>query len=144
MSGTGTKSGHGMSSRLAAWLLPFSDCFTIPTWRHVLVLIAGAILSPGRRTVAAALRVVGLEQGASFTNYHRVLNRNSWSSRRIAGRLTRSPTYATRSLLASRRTCSSEGSCASGAGQGPRTWRKRASGMRCRPGIRDGNPSPPL
>ena len=62
MSGTGTKSGHGMSSRLAAWLLPFSDCFTIPTWRHVLVLIAGAILSPGRRTAAAALRVVGLER----------------------------------------------------------------------------------
>jgi len=76
-----------MSNRLAVWLQPFGDCFTVPTWRHVLVLIAGAILSPGRRTVAAALRVVGLEQGASFTNYHRVLNRNSWSSRRIAGRL---------------------------------------------------------
>jgi hypothetical protein len=73
---------------LAAWLL-LSDCFTARIWRHVLVLIAGAILSPGRRTVAAALRVVGLEQEASFTNYHRVLNRNSWSSRRIAGRLLR-------------------------------------------------------
>jgi hypothetical protein len=78
-----------MSSRLAVWLLPFSDCFTAPTWQHVLVLIAGAILSPGRRTVAAALRVVGLERETSFTNYHRVLNRNSWSSRRIAGRLLR-------------------------------------------------------
>src|SRR5947209_19268560 len=74
-------------SALAALLEPFRPTFTAPTWRHVLVLIAGAILSPGRRTVAAALRVVGLEQGASFTNYHRVLNRNSWSSRRIAGRL---------------------------------------------------------
>jgi DDE superfamily endonuclease len=55
----------------------------------VLVLVAGAILSPGRRTVAAALRVVGLDQETSFTNYHRVLNRNSWSSRRVAGRLLR-------------------------------------------------------
>ena len=63
--------------------------FTLPTWRHVLVLVAGATLSPGRRTVAAALRVVGLDQEASFTNYHRVLNRNSWSSRRVAGRLLR-------------------------------------------------------
>jgi hypothetical protein len=87
MSGTKARSDRGMSNRLAVWLQPFGDCFTGPTWRHVLVLIAGAILSPGRRTVAAALRVVGLEQGASFTNYHRVLNRNSWSSRRIAGRL---------------------------------------------------------
>ena len=87
MSGTKARSDRGMSNRLAVWLQPFGDCFTVPTWRHVLVLIAGAILSPGWRTVAAALRVVGLEQGASFTNYHRVLNRNSWSSRRIAGRL---------------------------------------------------------
>jgi hypothetical protein len=49
-----------------------------------LVLIAGAILSPGRRTVAAALRVTGLDQDPCFTNYHRVLNRNRWSSRRVA------------------------------------------------------------
>ena len=32
---------------------------------------------------------MGLDQEASFTNYHRVLNRNSWSSRRVAGRLLR-------------------------------------------------------
>ena len=87
MSGTKTRPADGMSNRLTDWLQPFSDCFTVPTWRNILSLIAGAILTPGRRTVAAALRVVGLEQEASFTNYHRVLNRNSWSSRRIAGRL---------------------------------------------------------
>jgi hypothetical protein len=89
MSEANTKSDHVVSSRLSVWLQPFSDCFTLPTWRHVLVLVAGAILSPGRRTVAAALRIVGLDQEASFTNYHRVLNRNSWSSRRVAGRLLR-------------------------------------------------------
>ena len=60
---------------------PFSEGFTAPTWAHVLVLIVGTILTPGRRTVAAALRVVGLEQAADFTNYHRVLNRNRWSGR---------------------------------------------------------------
>jgi hypothetical protein len=63
---------------------PFRHGFTNPTWQHVLVLIAGAILSPGRRTVAAALRVTGLDQDPCFTNYHRVLNRNRWSSRRVA------------------------------------------------------------
>jgi hypothetical protein len=77
------------SSRLAAWMQPFSDRFTAPTWQHVLVLIAGAILTPGRRTVAAALRVMGLDLDPTFTNYHRVLNRNRWSSRRIAGCLFR-------------------------------------------------------
>jgi hypothetical protein len=58
--------------------------FTSPRWQHALVLVAGAILSPGRRTVAAALRVTGLDQDPCFTNYHRVLNRNRWSSRRVA------------------------------------------------------------
>ena len=75
--------------KLAAWMEPFSQVFTIPTWRHVLVLVAGAILSPGRRTVAAALRVTGLDKDPCFTNYHRVLNRNRWLSRRVARCLLR-------------------------------------------------------
>ena len=71
-------------TKLAAWMEPFSRAFTAPTRQHVLVLIAGAILSPGRRTIAAALRVTGLDQDPCFTTYHRVLNRNRWSSRRVA------------------------------------------------------------
>jgi hypothetical protein len=82
-------SSRMVSSKLIAWMQPFSDGFTAPTWQHVLVLITGAILSPGRRTVAAALRVMGLDQDPTFTNYHRVLNRNRWSSRRIARGLFR-------------------------------------------------------
>ena len=69
---------------LALWLQPFREGFTAPTWEHVLVLIVGSILTPGRRTVAAALRVVGFEQAMDFANYHRVLNRNRWSSRWVA------------------------------------------------------------
>ncbi len=76
-------------SKLSAWMEPFRQGFTNPTWQHVLVLIAGAILSPGRRTVAAALRVTGLDQDPCFANYHRVLNRNRWSSRRVARCLLR-------------------------------------------------------
>ena len=69
---------------------PFREGFTAPAWEHVLVLIVGSILSPGRRTVAAALRVMGLEQSADFTNYHRVLNRHRWSGRWVARCLFRS------------------------------------------------------
>ena len=76
-------------ARLAKWMQPFAEGFTAPTWQHVLVLVVGTILTPGRRTVAAALRVVGLEQTADFTNYHRVLNRNRWSSRWVARCLVR-------------------------------------------------------
>ena len=52
----GAKSGRMAPHRLAVWMQPFSNGFSAPTWQHVLVLVAGAILSPGRRTVAAALR----------------------------------------------------------------------------------------
>jgi len=50
----------------------------------VLVLLTGAVLSPGRRTVAAALCATGLDQNPQFTNYSPVLNRGCWSSRRVA------------------------------------------------------------
>lgn len=75
-----------VSDRLAAWMASFRASFTAPAWRCVLVLIAGTILSPGRRTVAAALRVMKREQDPPFTNYHRVLNRDRWMSRSLSRR----------------------------------------------------------
>jgi hypothetical protein len=59
----------------------FAPLFSRRLWPHVQVLVAGAILAPGKRTVSAALRVMGLGQTAQFQRYHRVLNRASWSSR---------------------------------------------------------------
>src|SRR5215216_1107664 len=61
-------------------LLPFAPLFARRVWRHALVLVAGAILTPGRRNVCAALRVMGLSQTKQWTRYHRVLNRAKWSS----------------------------------------------------------------
>jgi hypothetical protein len=75
------------SELMATWLEPFRSCLTGPTFRHAIVLVTGALLTPGRRTVTAMLTVVGLSQAPTFTNYHRVLNRNRWSSREIARRL---------------------------------------------------------
>ena len=74
---------------LADWMWPFIRCFPGATWDHVLVLVAGALLSPGRRTVTAALRVMDLDQSASFAVYHRVLSTARWSARRVAHRLLR-------------------------------------------------------
>ena len=59
---------------------PFAPLFARRVWRHAPVLLGGAILAPGRRTVAAALRVMGLEREPRFERYHRVLNRATWSS----------------------------------------------------------------
>jgi hypothetical protein len=44
------------------------------------VLIAGAILTAGKRTVSSALRAMGLDQHKTFHRYHWVLSRAKWSS----------------------------------------------------------------
>jgi DDE superfamily endonuclease len=49
-------------------------------WRHVQVLVAGAILAPGCTTLSCALRAMGLDQEKGFQRYHRALSRASWSS----------------------------------------------------------------
>jgi hypothetical protein len=67
-------------------LAPFAPLFSPRVWRHAQVLLLGAMLAPGARTVTAALRVMGLSCERHFTNYHRVLNRASWSLRQ-AGRI---------------------------------------------------------
>ena len=58
----------------------FMRLFSKRVWERVQVLLAGAILSPAERTVTASLRAVGLTQEKHFQNYHRVLNRDIWSS----------------------------------------------------------------
>jgi hypothetical protein len=60
-------------------LATFASAFTRPTFAHALTLIYGAILAPGRRTVASTLRAVGRGRERQFTTYHRVLNRAVWS-----------------------------------------------------------------
>src|SRR3712207_1092869 len=62
-------------------LAPFAPLFSKRVWRHVQVLVTGAILAPGRRTVSSALRAaMGLDQQKRFHRYHRVLSHASWSS----------------------------------------------------------------
>jgi DDE superfamily endonuclease len=65
-------------------LAPFAPLFSKSVWQHVQVLVAGAILAPGRRTVSSALRAMGLDQQKRFHRYHRVLSRASWSSREVS------------------------------------------------------------
>lgn len=67
------------SPEIIQLLSVFSIAFTAPTFAKVLVLIIGTILTPGRRTVTAALRMMGLGSDKHFSNYHRVLNRDCWS-----------------------------------------------------------------
>ena len=70
-------------------LAPFAPLFSKRVWQHAQVLLIGAILAPGRRTVSSTLRAMGLDQHKRFHRYHRVLSRASWSSREASRVLLR-------------------------------------------------------
>jgi hypothetical protein len=57
----------------------FAPVFSKPVWQHVKVLLTGAVLAPGRRTVTAVLAIMGLRAERHFQTSHRVLNRAVWS-----------------------------------------------------------------
>lgn len=65
---------------IVALLSSFAPLFSRRVWRHVPLLVVGAILAPGRRMVSTVLRTLGLSQDRTFQTYHRVLNRAIWSS----------------------------------------------------------------
>jgi hypothetical protein len=62
-------------------LAPFVPLLSKRVWGHAQVLLVGAILAPGGRTVTSALRAMGLAAERRFTTSPRVLNRATWSAR---------------------------------------------------------------
>jgi DDE superfamily endonuclease len=60
-------------------LQTFAPLFDSRVWNYAQLLLLGAILAPGKRTVTAVLRIVGRGNEQGFQNYHRVLNRARWS-----------------------------------------------------------------
>ena len=60
-------------------LQPFSPLFHPKTWAKAQLLLFGAILSPGKRTVTSALQVLGLDRDPGFAKCHHLLNRACWS-----------------------------------------------------------------
>src|SRR6266705_1161282 len=76
-----------LPKRIIQVLRYFEEAFSERVWEWGKVLLIGAILTPGERTVAAILRVMGQQNEKQFQNYHRVLNRAKWSSREVSRRL---------------------------------------------------------
>ena len=63
--------------------------YSLGTWYKVEVLVAGAILATGKRTVSAVLRVMGLSEERNYPKYHQVLSRAVWSGLEVSGILLR-------------------------------------------------------
>jgi hypothetical protein len=75
---------HTLPEPIIHVLNHFEPLFSKRVWRWAVVLVVGAILAPGKRTVTAALRVMGLSDEVHFQNYHRVLSRAVWASRQLS------------------------------------------------------------
>ena len=57
----------------------FAPVFSRPVWPQVKVLMTGAVLAPGKRTVTAMLQLMGRSAASDFQTSHRVLHRAVWS-----------------------------------------------------------------
>ena len=62
-----------LPAELLPFIIEFQSLFSKPVWSHAKVLLVGAILAIGKRTVTSCLRVMGLAQEKAFQNYHRLL-----------------------------------------------------------------------
>ena len=65
-------------------MAPFASKFDKRTWKKGKKLMVGAILSTGKRTVTAALRVMGHADDENYSKYHHVLNRAKWSAHELS------------------------------------------------------------
>ena len=65
-------------------LQPFEMLFHPRTWNKAQLMLIGAILAPGKRTVTSVLRVMGLCKQDNFALYHHVINRARWSSLKVS------------------------------------------------------------
>ncbi len=64
---------HPLPEGIITILTAFAPLFSDRVWQHAQVLLLGAILTPGKRTVSSVLSVMGLSKAKRFANYHRVL-----------------------------------------------------------------------
>ena len=68
-------------------LSTFSAALTAPALAKMADLFVGVVLTPGKRTVTAAFRALGLQDEKSFGKYHRFLSRDRWSALHLSGLL---------------------------------------------------------
>lgn len=63
----------------------FSTAFRKDVWPKAELLLIGAILCPGSRTVCNLLRSVGLQGERCFPKFHRLLSLDKWSAKWLSG-----------------------------------------------------------
>ena len=73
-----------LPSEFSRQISEFAPLFSKKVFEHAKILLTGALLVVGRRTVCSALRAVGLSDEKRFDKFHRVLSRDKWSCYKAA------------------------------------------------------------
>lgn len=76
-----------LPSRFRDTISHFSFAFRKDVYQKFEILLLGAIICPGSRTICNLLRCVGLRWEKNFSKYHRFLNRDKWSAKALASTL---------------------------------------------------------
>jgi hypothetical protein len=79
--------GDAVPHILGQWPLPIRFWFIAPSRGYLLVLVMGALLSPGKRIATAYLRITGRAEVTNFAAYHQFLNLSRWNPRLLSVRL---------------------------------------------------------
>jgi hypothetical protein len=58
-----------LPAEMIVLVAPFAQLFSERVWLHAQVLVVGALLAPGKRTVTSCLRAMGLAWEPHFINY---------------------------------------------------------------------------
>jgi hypothetical protein len=69
-----------LPTELMTIIVNFAPLFSKAVFEHAKLLLVGAILAPGKRTITACLRLCGKSLDKNFQTYHRFLNRARWST----------------------------------------------------------------
>ncbi|QMW01459.1 IS701 family transposase [Spirosoma foliorum] len=69
-----------LPSEFLTVILPYARLFCKRVFVNVQLLLTGAILTPGKRTVSSVLRIMGQASTKAFHKYHRVLSQVEWST----------------------------------------------------------------
>ena len=71
---------RGTANEFLTVILPYGSLFCKRVFSHVQLLLTGAILTPGKRTISSVLRIMGQGSTKAFHKYHRVLSQVEWST----------------------------------------------------------------
>jgi len=69
-----------LPSEFSKQISEFAPLFSKKVFEHAKVLITGAIISRGPRTICSCLRSMGLQSVKQFHKFHRVLSLSKWSA----------------------------------------------------------------